>query len=190
MARGAGMVRIVGGHWRSRRVPVANVPGLRPTTDRVRETVFNWLASVVPGARCLDLYAGTGAMGLEALSRGAARVVFIERHPRIATGLRESLATLGAPPAGDALVVNDDARGFLARTPGSACDIIFLDPPFGQGLLDTSLRMLVEGGWMGEDTWVYLEFEHGLEPALPDGWGWWRRSRAGQVDFGLIRSSP
>ena len=126
------LLRIIGGEWRSRKLKFADVPGLRPTPDRVRETLFNWLQWHVPGARCLDLFAGSGALGLEALSRGARDVVMVEKHPAAAQALRDNLTLLGAR---NARLVHDDALRYLGRVT-VAFDLIFLDPPFRQMLLE------------------------------------------------------
>lgn len=181
--RGAppGEVRIIGGEWRGRRVPVAVASGLRPTADRVRETLFNWLAPVVPGARCLDLFAGTGALGLEALSRGAAATVFVERNGEVARVLEASLARLGARGA---RVVATDAQRFLAGAP-QPFDVVFLDPPFGEFALG-DLCTLLARGWLAAGARVYLEMPGGEAlPPLPPGWELLREKVAGQVRYAL-----
>ncbi|HEX7079823.1 MAG TPA: 16S rRNA (guanine(966)-N(2))-methyltransferase RsmD [Gammaproteobacteria bacterium] len=173
-----GSVRIVGGTWRGRRIPIAAGADLRPTPDRVRETVFNWLRDRVAGARCLDLFAGTGVLGLEALSRGAAEAWLVERDPALADGLVAMVARLAA----NAHVVRDDARRFLARAPAAAFDLVFVDPPYREPvepLLDALGPALRPGAL------VYVE--RPLEPGLPvpPGGGWLKRGRAGHVEFGL-----
>jgi 16S rRNA (guanine966-N2)-methyltransferase len=156
--------------------------GLRPTADRVRETLFNWLAPVMPGARCLDCFAGSGALGLEAASRGAAEVVMLERARPVVQQLLDDVQTLGADQVH---VVWADAVAWLAE-PGRPYDIVFLDPPFAANLLDPVCRLLARNGWAGEGTRVYLESrgKPGLPP-LPRGWHLVREQRAGQVAFGL-----
>ena len=126
-----GQLRIVAGNWRSRLLQIADVPGLRPTSERIRETLFNWLTPGIHGSRCLDLCAGTGALGLEALSRGAKRVVFVEKSLKAAKTLRQNIETLGSE---DAVVLNLDAQNYLAESPAERFDIVFLDPPFAAGL--------------------------------------------------------
>ncbi len=182
-AQGSNRLRIIGGTWRSRRLSFPDVPGLRPTTDRVRETLFNWLQPVVEGARCLDLYAGSGALGLEALSRGAAETVFVERDAKVADALEQNLRLLGSEAG---RVVRSDVLNFL-RSGARPFDIVFLDPPFRQGLLEPSLRRLAEGGWLASEARVYLESEGeaGL-PALPAGWEPLRSKLAGQVAYHLV----
>ncbi|WGZ95361.1 MAG: 16S rRNA (guanine(966)-N(2))-methyltransferase RsmD [Candidatus Thiothrix putei] len=149
------LLRIIGGEWRSRKLRFADVPGLRPTPDRVRETLFNWLQTQVPGARCLDLFAGSGALGLEALSRGASEVVMVEKHPAAAKALRDNIALLGAQQA---VLVHDDAFRYLQRETG-AFDLIFLDPPFRKNLLEPVLETLLAKSLLNPDGMIYLEQE-------------------------------
>lgn len=181
---GGGTLRIVAGSLRGSRLAVPERPGLRPTPDRVRETLFNWLAPVVAGARCLDLYAGTGALGLEALSRGAAGCVFVERDRGLGELLRGNLARL---KVAGAEVVDDDAFGFLARTPREPFDLVFLDPPFEAGLWAESARRLEHGGWLAESAWVHVEYPVGATFELPPQWRRHREGRAGAVGFALYR---
>jgi 16S rRNA (guanine966-N2)-methyltransferase len=131
-------VRIIGGEWKRTPLPVTAVDGLRPTPDRVRETLFNWLGQTLDGLRCLDLFAGTGALGFEAASRGAARVVLVERHPRAATQLRAIKDKLGAAAVE---IAEADAIRFAANLPPASFDVVFLDPPFDSGLLGNALRL-------------------------------------------------
>ncbi len=154
--------------------------GLRPTPDRVRETLFNWLAPVLPGARCLDLFAGSGALGIEALSRGAAEVVFVERQPLAVRALRENLARLKAE---NAQVDLAEALAWL-RQPGRPFEIALLDPPFGQGLLEPACAALEAGGWLAETAWIYLEAEADQPaPPLPAHWTPYREKTAGAVEL-------
>jgi len=178
-----GALRIIGGCWRGRRVPLPEGSELRPTPDRVRETLFNWLMPVIDGARCLDLFAGSGALGLEALSRGAAEVWFVERDPRIAEQLARTLDTVGA--RADRLAV-EDARHFLAGTP-RPFDIAFLDPPYAGRSLG-NLCTLLDAGWLRPQARVYLEQDRaGALPDLPAGWTLLREKTAGQVRFALAK---
>ncbi|OOG23073.1 16S rRNA (guanine(966)-N(2))-methyltransferase RsmD [Thioalkalivibrio denitrificans] len=172
-----GRLRIVAGAWRGRRIAVPSAAGLRPTPDRVRETLFNWLQGVVPGARCLDLFAGAGGLGFEAASRGAARVVMVESAARVATHLREQVQLL---EAGDRIeVVADDALRYLRRC-DETFDLVFLDPPFQGDLLDKSLAALVEAHCLRAGARVYVEYAaSGEPPVLPDGWEIAREGRAG-----------
>ena len=136
----AGRLRIVAGNWRSRLLDIADVEGLRPTSERIRETLFNWLAPHIHGARCLDLFAGTGALGLEALSRGAASAVFVERDAVAEQRLRNNVDLLGAD---NAEIVSGDARDFLRSDSAGPFNIVFLDPPFAGNLLGETCRLLV-----------------------------------------------
>ncbi len=179
-----GFIRIIGGQWRSRRLPVPLAEGLRPTPDRVRETLFNWLTPYLPGARCLDLFAGTGALCLEALSRGAASVVMVERSPAVAECLRRNLATLGAANAD---VVCADARAFLEGA-SRPFDIVFLDPPFRSDLIAHCSALLEPRGWVRPGSLVYVEAPRQLEPLpVPAHWERVRSKRAGEVAYHLAR---
>ena len=183
----ANQIRIIGGQWRSRRLEFPDAPGLRPTSDRVRETLFNWLAPVLPGARCLDLFAGSGALGIEALSRGAAEVVFVERDPAVVRALQENLARLKAE---DGRVELAEALTWLRR-PGTPFEIVLLDPPFGAGLLEPVCAALEAGGWLQATAWIYLEAEAGWRPAsLPAHWTLYREKTAGMVAYRLARREP
>ncbi len=161
-------------------------PGLRPTPDRVRETLFNWLAPVIEGARCLDLYAGTGALGIEALSRGAASCIFVERDRDLAQGLRDNLARLKVA-GGD--VVHADAFGFLAAPAPTRFDLAFLDPPFDAGLWTEAARRLEQGGWLSDTAFVHVEAGQGDEFVPPPNWRLHREGRAGMVLYALYRRS-
>jgi 16S rRNA (guanine966-N2)-methyltransferase len=181
--RSSGALRIIGGRWRGRRLKVPDLPGLRPTPDRVRETLFNWLAPRIEGARCLDLFAGTGALGLEALSRGAARVVLVEREFQALKALRAHVSALGAE--GLAQVVEADALRWLER-PAEPFDVVFLDPPFSRGLISPVVERLGSGPWLAPEARIYLETEAALEvPPLPSGWMLHRSRRAGSVRYHL-----
>jgi 16S rRNA (guanine966-N2)-methyltransferase len=177
-------LRIIGGVWRGRRLRFPPVQDIRPTPDRVRETLFNWLAGRVPGASCLDLFAGSGALGLEALSRGAERLTFVERDPGAASGIAAHLEEWGAHGA---RVENVDARRFLERTPAEAFDIVFLDPPFASALLAETAGRLEQGGWLAGDALIYIECPADREPQaeLPHSWAPLKAKRAGEVGYHL-----
>lgn len=182
-----GRVRIVAGKWRGRRLPIAREPHLRPTSERIRETVFNWLAPVVEGSRCLDLFAGTGALGLEALSRGAAGVIFVERSALAVRALRESIDILDAE---NATVHVGDAVTFLKDSAPHPRDIVFLDPPFRDASLGELCRLLDCAGWLAAGASIYLEQDRRqLRPALPDGWIVKREKQAGNVRYALVSVS-
>ncbi|MBP2846142.1 MULTISPECIES: 16S rRNA (guanine(966)-N(2))-methyltransferase [Dickeya] len=179
-----GQIRIIGGQWRGRKLPVPDSPGLRPTTDRVRETLFNWLAPVIAHSRCLDCFAGSGALGLEALSRAAAHATLLEAERNVARQLTQNLALLRAD---NAEVVNTDTLQWLAK-PSSALpfDVVFLDPPFRRGLLDDTLRLLEAGHWLAEEAWIYIETEaENRMLAIPPTWSLHREKTAGQVSYRL-----
>lgn len=181
-----GTLRIVAGKWRSRLLPIAEVAGLRPTPARVRETLFNWLAPRVERARCLDLFAGTGALGFEALSRGAAQVEFIERSRRAAEALRRNIATLDA--AGGQ-VREADAYKLIQDASIAPFDIVFLDPPFADDRRAELCRLLKANGWVGSGSLVYLEQPR--EQPLPEmqaGWSVRREKTAGQVRYSLLEA--
>lgn len=179
--RPEGTLRIIGGQWRRRIVEFDPRLGIRPTPDRVRETVFNWLAPWIEGARVLDLYAGAGALGLEALSRGAAEAVFVDRNAAVVKSLKATLALLGA----EASVFQRDAESHLQQDAGRY-DIIFVDPPYASEQLQQVLPVCVQHGKPGLR--VYLEWGSREAPELPDGWDWHRQARAGQVSYGLIQA--
>jgi 16S rRNA (guanine966-N2)-methyltransferase len=178
-------VRIIGGAWRGRRVHFPDVPGLRPTPDRVRETLFNWLQHSLLETRCLDLFAGSGALGLEALSRGAANVVFVEQLPAAARALHEQLVRFGGEAKGRVMEIG--AARFL-RTPAAPFDIVFMDPPFGKDALAEYIPMLDAGNWVRAGGLVYLENERiGGPPELPMHWELLKSKSAGEVGYHLAR---
>lgn len=181
---GSGQIRIIGGQWRGRKLPVPDSPGLRPTTDRVRETLFNWLAPVMVDARCLDCFAGSGALGLEALSRYAASATLLEMDRAVAQQLQKNLATL---KAGNANVVNTNTLAFLAQT-GTPHSVVFVDPPFRKGLLEETLRLLENHGWLADEAYIYVEseVENGLPP-VSNNWSLYREKVAGQVAYRLYQ---
>jgi 16S rRNA (guanine966-N2)-methyltransferase len=180
-----GEVRIIGGDWRGRKLPVLMAEGLRPTSDRVRETLFNWLQFDVAGAHCLDLFAGSGALGFEALSRGAKSVTFIELSKPVALQLKTNLKTLSAT-AGQ--VVQGECLQWLDQPVEQPFDIIFLDPPFNQGLMQSAVdKLFISGTIKSQQAWLYLEQEKSLEwPILPADWICHREKSTSQVRFGLF----
>jgi len=176
-----GSVRIVGGRWRGTRLPVADAAGLRPTADRVRETLFNWLQPALPGARVLDLFAGSGALGLEAVSRGAREAVLVERDARLAASLRETVARLQA--GDDIRIAQADALAWLrASVPFDvapfigAFDIVFVDPPYAADLWQPVLDALP--AWLADGAWLYLE---GPAAAPPPAGADWAPHRSGST---------
>jgi len=173
-----GFVRIIGGTWRRHRIAIPAGANLRPTPDRVRETLFNWLSAKLPGAHCLDLYAGTGVLGFEALSRGAARAVMVEHDAGAAEALEQTRLVLDC----DAEIVCVDAREYLQRNDIARFDIVFVDPPYSEAvdvILESILPLLKPGST------VYLERARGEEWPAHAGFDWSRRASAGGVDYGL-----
>lgn len=182
---GTGELRIIGGDWRSRRLRFPDAGGVRPTPARTRETLFNWLVYHLAGSRCLDLFAGSGALGLEALSRGAAHATLVDHTPALAQALKANLRALDCHRAE---VVCQDVTAYLGQPPPGPFDIVFMDPPFRQGWLDRLLPLLAAPGWLREGSWVYLEQESdGPTANPPPGWQLHRQKRAGQVNYSLYR---
>jgi 16S rRNA (guanine966-N2)-methyltransferase len=176
-------LRIIAGMWRGRRLHFPDVEDIRPTPDRVRETLFNWLGSRVRDARCLDLFAGSGALGLEALSRGAAHAVFVEHNAIAARALEAILAEWQAPSA---RVVRADALAFLAG-PAEPFDIVFVDPPFAAALQASAAARLQERNWLAPGALIYVESAAREPlPALPSGWQGVKAKRAGEVGYHLF----
>jgi len=174
-------VRIIGGAWRSRVLRFPAVADVRPTPDRVRETLFNWLGQDLTGRRCLDLFAGSGALGFEALSRGAAEVVMVERSRTVLAALRENGGQLGAGAPRLRFVLGD-ALHFLGSPGEASFDVVFVDPPYGSGLAGEALARLPV--WLARDAAVYVESDSRVAPAPP--WRVRRHARAGAVHYHLI----
>lgn len=178
---GAGQLRIIGGEWRSRKLDFPHVEGLRPTPDRVRETLFNWLAPYIGGARVLDVFAGSGALFLEAMSRGAAKGVALDSNRDAISNIRENMGILRCT-VGE--VQQTDALRYLDTTPSTTFDVVFLDPPFNKDLLKPACDLLEQRGWLAEDAWVYTESE--LRPSelgLPANWRLHREQKASGYRF-------
>lgn len=179
-----GELRIIAGQWRGRRFPVIDQPDLRPTPDRVRETLFNWLQNAIANARCLDLFAGSGAIGLEALSRGAAHVTFIDNSAAAVKQLKQVLAQFNAT---NASVLHYDVRHKLT-TPSQPYDIVFLDPPFGFGYLPVICETLSQSGWLNPGAYIYMESEATLhELPIPEDWEMLKEKVASNVCYRLAR---
>ncbi len=184
--RARGRLRIIGGEWRGRRLSFAALEGLRPTPDRVRETLFNWLEPAVRGARCLDLFAGSGALGLEALSRGAAHCDFVDIQRAAAQSIGDQLRTLGAGDRGACHVTT--AAAFLATAPAAAWDLVFVDPPFGRGLARPALQALRGAGILAPGALVYLETGAQEPPEDLASWEVYREKTAAGVISRLLRA--
>ncbi len=183
---GSYQLRIIGGRWRGRRLSFPAIDAIRPSPDRVRETVFNWLQPVLSQARVLDLFAGSGSLGLEALSRGAAFGVFVDQEVRIAAYLKD---VLGQLQCGQAAIHRCDALEYLrGPAPEKPFNVVFLDPPFRRAMVTPLCALLAQGGWLAPDSRVYLECEQEFTPVLPVGWQLLRSKRAGQVGYHLARA--
>ncbi len=183
MSHRKGQLRLIGGVWRSRRLQVPAGPGLRPTPDRVRETLFNWLGPWIEGRRVLDLFAGSGALGLEALSRGASDAVFIETSRTAVRALETNIGLLGATST---TVLCMDAKRYLERG-GEAFDLIFVDPPYASGLVCPVLDLLHGGGLLKPAGYVYIEESADRETTLNPPWRVYREVRAGAAHGRLLK---
>jgi 16S rRNA (guanine966-N2)-methyltransferase len=185
---GDGQLRIIAGQWRSRLFAFPTALGLRPTPNRVRETLFNWLAPYVEAARVLDLFTGSGALFLEALSRGASRGLALDLNPAAVNSLRNHLTNLGCNLG---QVLQSDAIAYLQTQPPTTYDLIFLDPPFHQELLLPACTLLEQHGWLAANAWIYTE---GEQPAssleMPGNWRLHREQKAGQVHYALWQRRP
>ena len=177
-----GQIRIIAGKYRGRKLPVLMAEGLRPTTDRVKETVFNWLMPYLPQADCLDCFAGSGGLGFEALSRGAKQVTLIELNKEATKQLQENKQLLSAD---NLTIFNKNALLFLQQTPKSV-DLVFLDPPFRKGLVEQSATLLNQG-WLNDDALVYIEMESEGQQQLPSNWQLIKEKVAGQVAYRLYQ---
>ncbi|MCG6400991.1 16S rRNA (guanine(966)-N(2))-methyltransferase RsmD [Vibrio fluvialis] len=179
----SGQVRIISGLWRGRKLPVHDAEGLRPTTDRVKETLFNWLAQDIPHAKCLDLFAGSGGLGFESASRQAEKVTMLEMNPQAFAQLKTNIAAL---KASNIEAVNTDTLAYL-KQPGQAYDVVFIDPPFRQGLLQETVQLLEQNGWLAANAMIYIESEKELPlTELPENWQLYREKLAGQVCYRLF----
>ena len=182
-----GTCRIIGGKWRGRKISFDSAEGLRPTTDRIRETVFNWLQPYIYQSRCLDMFAGSGVLGIEALSRGASERVFVEQNKKTAANLKANLGKLGA---GNAVVLPQDALNWLAlsakKYQQKTFDLVFIDPPFHADLLSRSCLMLNNSGCLAEDAIIYVEHNIDTDIVMPENWAALREKKAGQVAYKLF----
>lgn len=187
-----GRCRIIGGKWRGRIIKFDPADGLRPTTDRIRETVFNWLQPYIFQCRCLDVFAGSGALGFEALSRGAKHAVFIEQNKKTVKRLEDNIRTLAIE---NVSVYHQDALGWLQTTEvvkseGDKFDLVFLDPPYNSDLLAKSCKLLDTSGCLAEDAIIYVEYNRNTVIEFPENWVALKEKRAGQVAYRLFQNSP
>ena len=181
----AGMVRIVGGRWRGTRLVVPDIDGLRPSADRVRETLFNWLMPALPGARVLDLFAGSGALGLESISRGASSATLVERDAHLVLGLRDVAGRLEGGQTAE--IIQDDALAWLPRAASEArrYDIAYIDPPFAGNLWADAIAGVLP--LMADDAWLYVEAPVSAAIAMPAGWRLDREGSTREVAYRLWR---
>ena len=191
MSKGSNQLRIIGGEWGGRKLRFPDAPNLRPTPDRVRETVFNWLAPIIHGARCLDLFAGSGALGLEALSRGAVFTTFVDNHKKVIQALHSHLDLLKANDRAE--VLNFDGISFLSHdnfinTEARVYDVVFLDPPYHLDLMEKVVPLLEENKCLADNAMLYLEIEKRQSlPELPVNWKMLKEKTAGEVSYFLFQ---
>ena len=176
-------IRIIAGQWRGRRLPVLDHDGLRPSTDRVRETLFNWLMHDISGARCLDLFAGSGALGLECLSRGAKTAVFVESNKRVALQLQQNIMALDSMDRAE--VINQNALNAVRQQAIEPFDLVFLDPPFASDLLTQVMPLLSDNGWLADNALVYVEQPSKQDPYPTPGWDVYKEGKAGHSRYTL-----
>ncbi len=179
----ASKLRIISGEWRSRQLPIPNVENLRPTPNRVRETLFNWINHFVPGSRCADLFCGSGALGLEAISRGAKDVLFVDQSK---LAIQQMMKNLSVLKMNNAKVIQKDAKEFLSNTTPHPLDIIFIDPPFRKNWI-VQIIPLLEKGWLADRTLVYIEMEKETPLSVLPHWSLLREKEAGQLIYRLFK---
>jgi len=188
VSSGNQQLRIIGGEWRGRKLNFPEVEGLRPTPDRVRETLFNWLASYIPGGRCLDLFCGSGALGFEALSRGASHVTMLDNSAVVIRQLRQNIQDLKTQSAE---LISDSALEWLDKRSADIevqFDVVFIDPPFRKDLAEQCCLLLEQKSLLANNAMIYLETEKELtDPMVPDNWNLYREKTAGQVTYRLYQ---
>lgn len=180
-----GFIRVIGGKWRGRKLPVLDHEGLRPTTDRVKETLFNWLMPVIHDATCLDCFAGSGSLGFEALSRGAKHVVMLEKNRAATIQLKQNIQLLQATMG---TVYNTDTFSWLEHQNSQTFNIVFIDPPFHQQLAQKSIMYLENNNLLSDGAYIYVETEKNslLSSEVPKNWHLHREKVAGQVHSQLF----
>lgn len=184
-----GLIRVVAGEHRGRRLPVLMHEGLRPTSDRVKETLFNWLMSSVSHANCLDMYAGSGSLGIEALSRGATAALFIEQDKTVAQQISTNIVTLRE--TNNAIVVNANALTLdFSTLPGPPFDLVFVDPPFGHDMLAKSIEKLLSDKLLSPNAFIYIETGHADQYPVPAAFILMREMKTSQVDARLYQFKP
>ena len=179
-------VRIIGGELRSRRIIFSDIPGLRPTQDRIRETLFNWLAPYIRGATCLDLFAGSGVLGFESLSRGAKSVCFVDNHPKVLADLRVNAEKLTINSL-QWTIIRGEIPNWMPQLPQAPFDIIFLDPPFHQGLLPAAIYLFAKYTSDCQGALIYMEMENTLTLDLPPTWQIHRQEKTATLIYQLVK---
>ncbi|WP_439257350.1 16S rRNA (guanine(966)-N(2))-methyltransferase RsmD [Lonepinella sp. BR2271] len=183
-----GEVRIIAGRFRGRKLPVLNAQGLRPTGDRVKETLFNWLIPYIVNSHCLDCFAGSGSLGFESLSRGAKQVTFVELDKTVANQLKKNLATLKCD-TDQSVVLNQNSLDYLKqpqKTP--QFDVVFLDPPFHFGLAEQAIILLEQNNWLKENALIYVETEKEKQLTTPENWQLLKEKITGMVGYRLYQT--
>lgn len=181
-----GQCRIIAGKWRGRKISFDDAEGLRPTTDRIRETVFNWLQPYLPNSHCLDCFAGSGALGFEALSRGAESVLLLEQNPKTINNLKKNIEALTANNADMQCV---DTLQWLEHQHAREFDVIFLDPPFSSDLLNQACKLLQKSNCLSDNAIIYLEHNIDSKINLPDNWNTLKDKKSGQVIYQLLQNN-
>ncbi|WP_225639473.1 16S rRNA (guanine(966)-N(2))-methyltransferase RsmD [Candidatus Profftia sp. (ex Adelges kitamiensis)] len=177
-------IRIISGLWHGRKISIPSIPGLRPTTDRIRETLFNWLTPVIYNARCLDCFSGSGVLGLEAISRQASHATLLEYNSIVAAQLKKNVALINTDKV---IVQNIDTLQWLLY-PSHPYKIVFLDPPFRKNLLDKTINLLENNGWLSDNSYIYVETEvDNTTVEFPINWSVHRKKVAGQVSYSLYK---
>lgn len=180
-----GFIRLISGQWKGKKLPVKDKQGLRPTTDRTKETLFNWLMHDVRDANCLDCFSGSGSLGFEALSRYAKYCTFLELDKQVANQLQTNLNTLNID---NAQVIQSDSLQYLSKLAPLQYDIVFIDPPFNQGLAQPCIEQLEAQGHLSESSLIYIEVENTLTASItPDNWSLLKEKTSGQVRYQLYR---
>ena len=181
--RKTNQLRIIGGLLRGSKIDFPDEVGLRPTTDRIRETLFNWVMNRIEGSRSLDLYAGSGSLGIEALSRGASEVVFIEENKNTARFLADNIARLNITGS---KIISTTALSYLKSVTPNPFDLVFIDPPYALKEQQQVLEILVSHQWVHQQSRIYVEMLKDEDIQLPDSWCWLKRKVAGGVSFGIV----
>lgn len=183
-----GAVRIIAGLFKGKKLPVMDLNGLRPTTDRVKETLFNWLMFDVAGSQVLDCFAGSGSLAFEALSRGAISANMLEQSASAAKQLQQNLASLKLPAEVNSEIITTDSLNYLAKPANKQFDLIFIDPPFRQNLVEPCCQLLAQNGWLQTDALIYIEHEKELTSLdLPNTWQLLKSQSAGQSSYHLYQ---